>query len=82
MMGKSNSRNQSNAQKIKVLDLETNLTTTYDTIGEAARALNLRQSSISKYFIKNREKPFKGRYIFLASQIGNKKRLVNKLGVY
>jgi hypothetical protein len=36
----------------------------YPSIGAAARALYLRQSSISAYFIKNRTKPFKGKYYF------------------
>jgi Mlc titration factor MtfA (ptsG expression regulator) len=55
---------QPNSQKIAVLDLETNLTTTYDTIRAAARAINLRQSSISNYLASNPTNPFKKRYIF------------------
>lgn len=51
-------------QKIEVLDLNTNEPTTYDSIHAAARALNILQSSISKYFANNQQKPYKGRYIF------------------
>jgi hypothetical protein len=64
MIGNSNSSNQPNAVKIEVLDLETNLTTTYDTIGEAARALNISQSSISYNLKSKKQKPYKGRYVF------------------
>jgi len=52
------------SQQISVLDTETNLTTTYDSIGVAARALNLPPSRITKYFSNNQQKPYKGRYIF------------------
>ena len=73
MMGNSNGRNQPNAVKIEVLDLETNITTSYDSIGAASRALNINLSSISMYFISNQyqyqKKPFKGRYIFVYKKI-------------
>jgi hypothetical protein len=49
-MGNSNGRNQPNAVKIEVLDLETNQKTTYDTMKAAARALNISISCISLYF--------------------------------
>jgi hypothetical protein len=64
-MGNSNGKNQPNSVKIEVMDLELDTKTTYNSINETARALNIRQSSISKYFLNNREKPIKGRYIFL-----------------
>jgi group I intron endonuclease len=63
-MGNTNGQNHPNSIKIQVTDLELNTKTIYKSMRAAARALNIRQSSISKYFIKNREKPFKGRYIF------------------
>lgn len=52
------------SQKIEVFDNKTNLTTTYESSNEAARALNIRPSRISMYFRNNQLKPFKGRYIF------------------
>jgi hypothetical protein len=51
-------RAQANAMKIEVTDLELDTKTIYPSIGEAARALNVRQSSISEYFRKNRQAPF------------------------
>lgn len=64
MIGNSNSKNHPNSRKIEVLDLDTKKSTIYPSMHEAARTLNIRQSSISKYFYKNQKKPFKGRYIF------------------
>jgi hypothetical protein len=49
---------------IEVLDKNTNETTTYDSISSAARDLNIKQSEISKYFARNQQKPYKGRYTF------------------
>jgi group I intron endonuclease len=64
MVGNTNSKNHPNSQKIEVQDLQKNQKITYDSIHEAARALDIRQCSISKYFFQNQKKPFKGRYIF------------------
>nr|YP_010218561.1 GIY-YIG endonuclease [Morchella brunnea]UBU98480.1 GIY-YIG endonuclease [Morchella brunnea] len=58
---------QPTCQKIEVLDLETNITTIYNSIQEAARALNIHNYSICQYFIKSQKKPYKGRYIFTKS---------------
>jgi group I intron endonuclease len=52
------------SQAIEVLDLNTNQTTTYESIREAARALSISQNSISQYFAKNQQKPCKRRYVF------------------
>jgi hypothetical protein len=49
---------------IEVFDEKTNQTTTYISISEAARALNIPLQSIFSYFINNRKKPYKGQYIF------------------
>jgi NUMOD1 domain len=54
----------SQPQKIEVFDKETNLTTFYDSISAAAKGLNIPYSSISDYFARNQQKPYKGRYIF------------------
>lgn len=50
--------------KLEVTNVDTNITTTYLSISAAARALNLRQASISAYLIKNSFKPYKGKYLF------------------
>ena len=53
------------AKQIEVFDNKTNKTTTYNSISEAARALNLPNHSIISNYIKNNQvKPYKGRYIF------------------
>lgn len=51
-------------QKIEVFDKNTNLKTYYESIREASRALNIGHYIISKYFSKNQQKPYKGRYVF------------------
>lgn len=48
---------QSSCQKIEVLDIETNITSRYNSINEAARALNIHNFSISQYFLKGQKKP-------------------------
>jgi len=52
------------SQKIEVLDLETGTKTTYYSMSEAARALDITQSTITRYFTRNNPKPCKGRYLF------------------
>jgi len=53
------------AQSIEVFDNKNNSTTIYDSIREAARALNIPSyKSISKYFTNNKQKPYKDRYTF------------------
>ena len=53
------------SQQIKVTDITNNTTTYYDSIREAARALNIPSyKSISKYFSNNKQKPYKGQYTF------------------
>jgi len=51
-------------KKIEVFDNKLNLATTYESISEAARALDIDPTTISKYFTRNAPKPSKGRYIF------------------
>jgi hypothetical protein len=50
--------------RIEVFDKDTNTTTTYDSMREAGRALNIKQYIISRYFSRNQQKPYKNRYIF------------------
>ena len=45
-------------------DSELNQTTNYNSIHFAARALNISHSIIVKYFSRNQQKPYKGRYTF------------------
>jgi len=52
------------SQPIEVYDLEDKTYTSYNSIGEAARALNIKQSRISMYFTNNQVKPYKGQYTF------------------
>jgi len=51
------------SQQIEVTDIKNNITTSYDSIHEAARALNIPNSqAISNYIKNNKQKPYKGRY--------------------
>jgi len=52
------------SQAIEVTDITNDTTTSYDSIREAARALDIRSSSIDMYFQNNQKKPYKGQYIF------------------
>lgn len=53
-----------NRIQIEVLDLKKNTLTIYDSLQEAAKNLNIRQSRISTYFSRNQIKPLNGRYVF------------------
>src|SRR5947209_15974274 len=44
------------SQAIEVTDIKNNQTTTYNSINEAARALNIHHTSIVKYFSRNQKK--------------------------
>ena len=59
-----NSLSQPNSIKIVVTDLELKTKTTFGSIREAARALNITQCVINNYFNRNQIKPSKGRYVF------------------
>ena len=53
------------SQKIEVTDITKNIITYYDSMHEAARALNIPNFSIIRNYIKNnQQKPYKGKYIF------------------
>jgi hypothetical protein len=52
------------SQAIEVTDIKNNTTTTYDSIREAARALNINKSSIQTNLKYNSKKPYKGLYTF------------------
>ena len=68
---KSALSNPSNRKKIEVFDKYTNQTTYYNSISEAARALNINHSVIVKYFNNNQQKPYKGQYIFKKTKSRN-----------
>jgi len=54
---------QPTSQAIEVLDKDNNQTTTYESIREAARALNIpSHKTITNYIKNNQKKPYKGRY--------------------
>ena len=55
------------SKAIEVTDIKNNITTTYISMCEASRALNIsftRRAAISIYFIRNQKKPYKARYTF------------------
>lgn len=54
----------SQVQKIEVIDIKNNIATTYDSISAAALALNIGQSTISKYLARNDQKFYKNQYAF------------------
>jgi hypothetical protein len=65
----SNGRNHPNSKKIEVTDLELDTKTVYNSIGAAAKALNINHGVITGYFRQNQQKPYKRRYIFSISKI-------------
>lgn len=50
--------------KIEVVDIKNNITTRYDSISAAALALNIGQSTISKYLVRKDDKFFKKQFSF------------------
>jgi len=54
----------SNFQAIEVTDIKNNTTISYDSISEAARALNCNESSIRRNLKSNSNKPYKKIYMF------------------
>lgn len=50
--------------KIEVVDIKNNKTTSYDSISAAALALNIGQSTISKYLARKDQKVFKKQFSF------------------
>jgi hypothetical protein len=52
------------SQVIEVFDLEEKTSISYNSIREAARALNINNTVIVKYFSCNQKKPYKGKYTF------------------
>ncbi len=61
---KSSLSNSSNRKKIEVLDKDTNQITYYDSISEAAIALNFNYTSILYSMKSKKQNPYKGRYVF------------------
>ena len=52
------------SQSIEVTDITNNTTISYDSMSEAARALNIKHSTITNYILRNQKKPYKGIYTF------------------
>ena len=61
---KSALSNPSNRNKIEVFDKDTNQTTYYNSISEAAIALNCNNTSILYNIKSKKQNPYKGRYVF------------------
>jgi group I intron endonuclease len=60
--GNTYAKNHPNSIKIEVMDLETNISTVYNSIREAARALNCTHGSLRLNINSKRQFPYKGRY--------------------
>ena len=58
---------QPKAQKVEVLDLESNCKTTYISVRKAAKALCCSPNTISVHIKSISPKPYKGRYIFTSA---------------
>ena len=52
------------SKQIEVSDIKNNTITSYDSMSEAARALNIYPAHIIMYFKQNQKKPYKGQYTF------------------
>jgi hypothetical protein len=52
------------SQHIQVTDLEKDTSTIYNSMSEAAKALNIDVRIMSRYFSNNQKKPYKKRYVF------------------
>lgn len=59
----------SSSIKIKVLDTLTGISTIYNSMSEAAKALNCPSSSISGYFFRKRQTPFYWKKRFLLEKL-------------
>jgi len=56
---------QPNAQRISVTDLISGIITEYSSIRQAAKALNCGDSTITYNLNSKKQKPYKGRYVFI-----------------
>lgn len=55
---------QPKRREVIVTDVETNISTPYNSICEAARALGIHETCIIRYFSRNQKKPYKKKYTF------------------
>lgn len=55
-------RSQPTVQRIEVTDLSTGISTEYESIKKAAKALNCRDGSLGYNLNSKKQKPYKGRY--------------------
>ena len=62
-----------NCIKIEVVDLETNISTIYNAIKAAARALGIDKRYIEHYIYLNQDKPVLGKYTFKLVNSNDKK---------
>lgn len=68
----SNAFDQPNSQKISVMDLYTNISTSYSAIKVAGKAININYRYLYNYFFLNQEKPLLERYILKKLEVPNK----------
>ena len=61
---KLSAANKENLQKIEVFDEKNKITTIYNSMSEAAKALNIKHTIISIFISNNQKKPYKGLYRF------------------
>jgi hypothetical protein len=52
------------AKMLEVFDIDTRVTTLYESISAAGRALSIPQRCIYTYFSRNQLKPYRGKYVF------------------
>lgn len=65
MFGKGRAKGAGKAAKmLEVFDIDTRVTTLYESINEACRALDIPQRCIYTYFSRNQLKPYRGKYVF------------------
>ena len=65
MYGKARSKEAGKpAHKIKVFDKDTNKYYVFDSVSAAAKALNIRQTSISRFIAINQHKPFRNIFFY------------------
>jgi hypothetical protein len=68
MFGKGRPKGAGKAAKIEVFDIDTGVTTLYESISEACRALDIPQGYIYTYFSRNQLKPYRPRKRLRSSQ--------------
>jgi predicted transcriptional regulator YheO len=58
---------EANGTPVEILDLKNNITTTFDSIRQVAKALNIAHSTVLKYL--KLQMPYQNRYVFTITKI-------------